>query len=85
MEKTTNTLFSGVRGLCLYPLHDGAALCFEPEAGGIVIGAIGRDQRPKAGGMVHLAAVAQLMDHYIVPHPLGAEHEQAVEIQISLT
>lgn len=85
MEKTTNTLFSGVRGLCLYPLHDGAALCFEPFSGSIIVGAIGCNQRPKAEGVVHLAAVAQLVDHHIVPHPLGAEHEETVEIQIPLT
>ena len=84
MKKTTNTLFSGVRGLCLYPLHDGASLGFEPFSGSIVIGTMLCNQRPKAGGMVHLAAVAQLVDHHIVPHPLGAKHEKAVEIQISL-
>ena len=69
----------------LYPLHDGAAFCPQPAAGGIIIGAIGRDQRPKTGRVVHLTAVAQLVDHHIVTHPFGAEHKEAVEIQIPLT
>ena len=38
--------------------------------------------RPEKGGVVHLLPVAKLMDHHIVPHSVGAEHQQAVEIQV---
>ena len=85
IEKTTNAAFWAFVVTLVYPLHDGAALRFQPFSGSIVVGAICRNPRPKAGRVVHLAAVAQLMDHHIVPHPLGAKHEETVEVQIPLT
>ena len=40
--------------------------------------------RPKPGRVVHMLAVAQLVDHHVVPYRLRGQHEHTIKIQIPL-
>ena len=53
----------------------GAAVIAEPLPLRFVIGADARHLGPEPRGVVHLDAVAQLVDHDVVPRLLGREHE----------
>ena len=64
--------------------YQGTAVFFQPFAVGSVIRADAFHLGPEFPGVIHMAAVAQLMDHHIVLHRLRAQKEQAVEIQITL-
>ena len=60
------------------------AVVFQPFAVHPIIGADPFHLCPKSGRVVHFDSVAQLVYHHIIPHLLGAQHQQAVEVQIAL-
>ncbi len=59
-------------------------IVLQPFAARSIVGQYPLHLCPEAGGVVHLQAVTQLMHHHIVPHLLGTQHQQTVEVQIGL-
>ena len=60
-----------------------AAVGVEPFAGRLIVREYPGKLPPEALRVVHFLPVAELVNHNIVPHLLGAEHQQAVEIQVA--
>ena len=48
-----------------------------------LVGVVTADKIPEACGVVHLKAVAQLVNHHVVEHLGRGEHEQHVKVEVA--